>query len=179
MVGDINIDLLKDKKSELCEYLNTLAGIGIGSTISVPTRKEVMAGRLVSSCIDHISVRQSGATVKTAVISQELADHYFVGCQTGWHDAPVITPKDRQTINIIDKTTTDNLTSSYDWNTFLVSVSNTFLVSWSSAHVYAKFVDVHNSFMLKAQRAVTVRERTAAHVWLNANILAAIKDKEK
>lgn len=114
MVGGINIDLLKDEKSELCEYLNTLASIGIESTISVPTRKEVMAGRLVSSCINNILVRPLGVTVKSAVISQKLADHYFFGCQMAQHDAPVITPKDWQTINIIDKTTVDNLTSSYD-----------------------------------------------------------------
>lgn len=171
IVGDMNIDLLKYDKSEVCDYLNILASVGIESTISAPTREELMSGRLVSSCIDHILVRTLDVMVKSAVISQKLSDHYFVGCQMTWPNAPAVVSNDRKTIQITDKKILDNLVSSYDWASFLESVSY--------SDVYSNFMLVHDSIKAKAQRTVVVRKRRPEHVWLSPQILAAISDKEK
>lgn len=146
IVGDINIDLLKDHKTEVCDYLNTLATAGLESTVSAPTREEVVAGRLVSSCIDHIMLRTLDTMVTSAVISEKLADHYFVGCQLVWQDVKASPVADRQTVQITDNKILDSLVSSYDWSSLLESAS--------SSNVYFKFVDVHNSFKVRAQKTV-------------------------
>lgn len=170
IVGDINIDLLKDDKSEVCDYLNTLASAGIQNTISSPTREEFMAGRLVSSCIDHILVRTLDTTVRSAVISQKLADHFFVGCQMVWQRTSGCAKNSRQTLEIFDRHIMDSLASSYDWSSFLKTVSY--------SDVYRRFVVIHDSFKSKAQRNVVLKKRKSDCVWLSADILSAIAEKE-
>lgn len=81
LVGDINIDVAKQDRSDVCDYLNILANEGIESTIKAPTREEIISGKLVTSCIDHICVRAENTVTMSSVITEKLADHYFVGCQ--------------------------------------------------------------------------------------------------
>ncbi|CAN7952096.1 unnamed protein product [Ixodes pacificus] len=78
IVGDINIDLLKPFKSAVCDYLNILANYGIDSVIQTPTREEYLSDQMVSSCIDHINIRNSGVPILSAVIKYKLEDRYFV-----------------------------------------------------------------------------------------------------
>lgn len=77
LVGDRNIDIFKPSKSVVCDYLSLLADNGIRTTIPNPIRKEVVNGNLVSSCLDHINVRTTDASIHAAVIRRKLANHYF------------------------------------------------------------------------------------------------------
>lgn len=56
LIGDFNIDTLKPATSIVCDYLNLLAHFGLEVTIVSPTREELLSGRLVASCLDHINV---------------------------------------------------------------------------------------------------------------------------
>lgn len=71
LVGDFNIDTLKPVKFIVCDYLNLLSEYGIESTISLPTRKELLSGKLVVPFIDHINVRTPNITVRSAVFAQK------------------------------------------------------------------------------------------------------------
>ncbi|KAH9364767.1 hypothetical protein HPB48_019442 [Haemaphysalis longicornis] len=57
MTGDLNIDLLKNKKHIVVDYLNTLADVGVEAVIKLSTRIELLRDKLVSSCLDHVNVR--------------------------------------------------------------------------------------------------------------------------
>lgn len=81
MAGDLNIDTLRISKSFVCEFVSLLAENGIIPTILSPARDDVLNGNLVSSCLDHVNVRVSHASIHCAVILQKLPDHYFVACK--------------------------------------------------------------------------------------------------
>lgn len=169
IIGDFNIDILNGSKSNVCNYLNTLATHGIESVINCPTREEFLLGRLVSSCIDHINLRTSSTIVKSAVIKEKLADHYFVACR--WSIGVLKSRETSGRINVtgIDTTAFDKLVSAFDWNHFLRTVNYT--------DVYPKFVLVFKQFYERCRREIFVKKRNPDLVWLNANILDAIREK--
>lgn len=119
MLGDFNIDILKPAKSVVCDYLNILAEFGLANSIQAPTREEFLNGNLVTSCLDHINIRAHGISVKSAVVSQKLADHYFTACQL-ISKGPVQTACSKtRRIRIVDRKVFDKLIASYDWDNLL------------------------------------------------------------
>lgn len=80
LVGDINISFLAPTKSDPCDYLNVLSKLQIECIIEAPTREEFYGGKFIASCIDQVNIRASNATFMSAMVAQNLADHYFVGC---------------------------------------------------------------------------------------------------
>ncbi|CAN7985024.1 unnamed protein product [Ixodes hexagonus] len=168
-VGDFNIAILRVAKSTVCNYLNTLARHGIECSIDNPTREELLLGRLVSSCIDHVNVRTSAFIVKSAIVTEKLADHYFVTCHCS--DGPLLSHKLSNHIRVtrIDNGIFDQLVSAFDWNTFLESVVY--------SDIYQKYVLVFSQFYQASQKVVYYQKRNPDHSWLNANIPAAIRDK--
>ncbi|CAN7981541.1 unnamed protein product [Ixodes pacificus] len=169
IIGDFNIDILNGSKSNVCNYLNILATHGIESVINCSTREEFLLGRLVFSCIDHINLRTSSTVVKSAVIKEKLADHYFVACR--WSIGVLKSRETSSRINVtgIDTTAFDKLVSAFDWNHFLRTVNHT--------DVYPMFVLVFKQFYERCQREIFVKKRNPDLVWLNANILDAIREK--
>lgn len=169
LVGDFNIDTLTSSKSSVCTYLNILSGNGLSTLINAPTREEIRSGRLVVSCIDHINLRTNSQKVQSAIITLKLADHYFVACRW-FNDKPSPQHTSAGTrISVFDTAKFDCLVSSYDWNGFLQSVS--------SSDIYHKFVNILRNFDLSSRKVIYVKRRRPDHYWLNADILAAIKEK--
>lgn len=175
LIGDFNIDSLKSIKSSVCDYMTLLSGYGIECTILSPTREEILNGKLVSSCIDHINIRAPSMSVESAVITQKLADHYFTACRLSSNNSSM--NRDSASVNarkgyvqIVDNRKFDYLMSNYDWVNFL----NT--VNYSNA--YSKFVEVVSLFRDKSKRYIYVRQRRSDHVWLTPQILAAIKSRD-
>lgn len=118
LVGDFNIDTLKPSRSSVCDYLTLLSTYGLECLVQAPTREEFLGGSLVSSCIDHINVRASDAEIRAAVISQKLADHYFVACQLSFQ-IPVSRGNGWPLqIELVDRRCFDSLVQSYDWHVF-------------------------------------------------------------
>lgn len=69
IIGDMNIDLLKDDSTD---YINILASHGFTSCINVPTR----ITETTESCIDHVFIRSLNySRYKTAVITTDISDH--------------------------------------------------------------------------------------------------------
>lgn len=77
IIGDVNIDVLRNSSVSL-DYLNVLCSAGFEQKIDTPTREEFRDGTLVSSCIDHIFTRFQKFTVKSAVVTSKISDHYMI-----------------------------------------------------------------------------------------------------
>lgn len=150
LVADFNIDILKSTRSNVCDYLTLLSNHGISPIINVPTREEFTKGKLVFSCLDHIDIRSSGASVKSAVISQKLADHYFVACQI---DCGIVSGENKKPSNQIaniDSHVFDKLISSYDWEQ-LVTTAN-------CQTAYTKLVDAFAHFTEKSIKVIKTKK---------------------
>lgn len=170
LVGDFNIDILSTTNPIVCDYLNILSNAGLECVISTPTREEMLGTKLVSSCIDHISIRAPNIQVESAVILEKLADHYFVACRLTDNVAFKSECRASRKAEIIDIVLFDKLVASYDWKGFLRSVNTT--------NVYPMFVEVFNDFTESAKRTVILKKRRPNHQWLSPNILKLIKEKD-
>ncbi|XP_059048262.1 uncharacterized protein LOC131843606 [Achroia grisella] len=77
IVGDMNINLMEN--SLIGEkYKNMLCDSGLQSAINECTREEIVGGRLVSSCIDHVWVR-SRHRIAAHMLTCKISDHYMIG----------------------------------------------------------------------------------------------------
>ncbi|KAL4717483.1 hypothetical protein ACJJTC_000632 [Scirpophaga incertulas] len=61
---------------------------GFTKCINDITRKEILNGKSVESCIDHIYLRDPLANIYSCVIKQKISDHYFVVATVQWKHAP-------------------------------------------------------------------------------------------
>lgn len=170
LVGDINIDILNTSKSSVSDYLNILAHFGIECCIQAPTREELLQGRLVTSSIDHINIRTNEAEIRSAVISQKLADHYFIGC----HIIPIKSYRFSTTnalrISVVDQNKFDNLVSSFDWDGFVHTRK--------LEDLYPGLVEMLATFKESSKRYITIKKRRPDQAWLSTHILEAIKHKD-
>lgn len=170
VLGDINIDTLKPAKTTVCDYLNILSEFGLDCTIQAPTREEFFNGHFVSACLDHINVRAYGLQVKSAVISQKLADHYFTAVQLVSNTPPKNAGPETRQIEVVDRILFDKLISGYEWDILMRSSCQ--------EEIYSKFIHIWQNITGLSKRVVTVKKRHAEHLWLSNDIIAAIKYKE-
>lgn len=119
MLDDLNIDILTLDKPYVADYLTLLAEFGIECPIASPTREEILSGKMVCSCIDHVTVRTTSSDVYTAVISSKLADHYFVARQCVLFNSSQGIHSELRRISILDLKKFDNFLTSYNWTEFL------------------------------------------------------------
>lgn len=167
LVGDFNIDTSSPSRSTVCEYLTLLARFGIEHATQSPTREEYLDGKLVSSCIDHFNVRAPDTRVTSAVITQKLADHYFIACQLSSLESSSPDIKDIRRISVLDRSKFDALVSVHDWNSFPYSDS--------ASDNYTEFVRLFRSFKYASKKTIILKKRRTNQLWLNCAILAAIK----
>jgi hypothetical protein len=78
MMGDINI-CYRSASYGSVEYLDVLYSHGLYNTIHNNTRVELLNNNLVSSCIDHINIKDHNLDLLSYVIEEKVADHYLVG----------------------------------------------------------------------------------------------------
>lgn len=129
--------------------------------INAPTREEIRLDRLVSSSIDHICIRARNTEVMSSVITQKLANNFFIACQSGKIAGSKLETDNKRRIEIIDNKVLDRLISSYDW------------VSVSQFYVYARFAQCIKSF-----NGCQSEQCLPDHSWLNDDVLAAIKEND-
>lgn len=170
LIGDFNIDLIKQTKSFVCDYLTLLSRYGIESSVQTPTREEFLGNRLIVSCLDHVNIRVSNASAETAVIKQKLADHYFVACQLAFSNKNKQTSSMARQIEFVDITKLDSLVRSHDWHSYLSSANH--------INAYSKFLELFSSFKNSSKKRIHLKRRKANQVWLTADILSAIKGRE-
>lgn len=171
MIGDINIDLIKNQKPVVVEYLNTLADAGIEAMISCPTRVEYLGASLVSSCLDHVNVRAENDDVIPFVVEHKLSDHFFVGCRFISRSLQSVHhSRAGSEIEIVDNQKLDLLLKEYDWETFLSEVPE--------CSAYDSFVTIYGEMVNSCKKTVLLKQRKTDCPWMNRSILSAIAEKE-
>lgn len=61
--GDININLLNSSDQYVNSYENLLSEYGFTKCINDVTRKEILLGKIVQSCLDHIYIRANNISI--------------------------------------------------------------------------------------------------------------------
>lgn len=75
IIGDINIDILKESDAEVQDYLNIMYTNGFKSLVNKPTRVE----KDTNSCIDHIFLRSQCLRVESplpVILHSKITDHF-------------------------------------------------------------------------------------------------------
>lgn len=171
LIGDFNIDLLKSSKPIVSNYLNLLAEHGIESVVNKATREEMMLGKCTASCLDHVLIRAIDyEDVNSVLITEKIADHYFVGCQIS--SPEVLKPTETSTfIEIFDRTRFDRLVSEFNWNSVLMLSC--------PIKAYERFTQVFSEFKEASKKKVKVKKRKPYFCWLNDSVLQAIREKDE
>lgn len=86
--GDININILNKHDNNVLIYENLLAEFGFIKCINDVTRREIIRGKVVESCLDHIYIRSPMASIDSAVIKHKISDHYYISAAIEWKQAP-------------------------------------------------------------------------------------------
>lgn len=86
--GDININLLCRDDKHVILYENLMYEYGFIKCINDVTRREILMGQIVQSCLDHIYVRAINSNITSAVIKQKNSDHYFISAVVDWKRTP-------------------------------------------------------------------------------------------
>ncbi|CAN7992890.1 unnamed protein product, partial [Ixodes hexagonus] len=140
--------------------------------IHAPTREQLINDNLVKSCLDHIYVRAPNISLSSCVISQRLADHYFVACRfSACPSLSVSRPSegevkhDKIRISIINQRNLDDLITGFDWLTLIEHNP--------PEKVYEKFCEQLTIFE-KLSQGVMVKKRRRNYNWLNGDVIHAM-----
>lgn len=99
--------------------MNLLANFGIENTIVAPIREEFLNDELVTSCIDHLNFRTPDFnSVKAFVITNKLADHYFIGVRIYSSEHGQSHFSESRFVNILKGSSFNDLVYSYGWVSF-------------------------------------------------------------
>lgn len=175
LVGDFNLNTLCPTKGVVADYLSLLASHGIENTISVATREESVNGRVVRSCLDHIAVRVQNYSLAAYVITQRLADHYFVAChmasslplspQASCSDLPQAAVR----VEVTNQRKLDDLINAFDWYALTESKS--------ALDVYDDFCAQIKTFENMSKKLL-IRKRRKNYTWIDATVIRAIAERD-
>ncbi|KAL1447170.1 hypothetical protein WDU94_015563 [Cyamophila willieti] len=173
MIGDINICTLKNNSNNT-RYLNILNNSTLIPTIyKTITREEMVEGTLTTSCIDHINIRinnknQYNAT--SSVITDKVADHYFIALRVSKRDNGPRKRKPPEFIDIIDSRIVDSKILTTNWHD-LGQIEN-------PTELYNKIILQFNEIYMCATKTVQKKDNVRSLPWVNCKILQEINMKK-
>uniref|UniRef100_L7LW06 Putative tick transposon n=1 Tax=Rhipicephalus pulchellus TaxID=72859 RepID=L7LW06_RHIPC len=176
VVGDLNINILNSTTVTVSDYLSILSKYGLQSTINFPTREECIQTRLVSSCIDHIAMRAPNYSLRSCVIRQKLADHYFVACRLcgrlpmpSDENTEAINKSNELKIEIFNSKVFDQFIAQFDW--MQLTVGSNYSI------VYENFCEQLLKFERSSTYVITKKYRKN-YSWFTADIMRAISYRD-
>jgi hypothetical protein len=171
LIGDINIDIHhnNDGSTTSNEYINILSALGFQMGIKEPTREEIYADRITSSCIDHVNTRISPRSIETLLIKSKIADHYIIGFKI-FNIRQKISEYQTETIDIISSRITFDLIEQNNWNKYLNHQE--------PESVYKNIVKDFNDIYKQATIKITRKRQSNFHPWFNDEIKQNIRKKD-
>lgn len=173
MVGDINICLAK-KTSHATSYKNLLASQGLLPLIKSFTREEMLLGKPTFSCIDHINIRlRHKCEISSAVISEKIADHYFVTVQIYKNE---IRPTERRSlkqvryVKIRNEQKIQEKISQFNWS----EIEH----YQEPEQIYQKIVDIFQDIYEKHSSLKPRTKKDDLFPWVNYEIKVHIAEKK-
>lgn len=165
VIGDTNIDLIGNTNRAMEHYKNTLYQHGLQCTITDVTREEIVKGRVVRSCIDHLWVRSQRPVAESLLLTCKVSDHYLIGLR----------------IEVTDPT--DGQTSDKNKNSEKYIVSNKLVreklnsVQWSEfsecqnpAILYEKLCCVFSDIYASSQLVCKNNSIRVSQKWIDKNL---------
>ncbi|CAG9137648.1 unnamed protein product [Plutella xylostella] len=130
LLGDVNINIMNGHTNNIIrKYKDMMCGYGMQCGYEYPTREEIVDGRLVRSCIDHVWVRECVTVRDTSAAppppaayvlsSDKISDHYLSGlCLRLNSDGSSFTGR-KKTITVLDNKLVQEKLLSADWTAVL------------------------------------------------------------
>lgn len=91
--------------------------------------------------------------MKAAVVSEKLADHYFIACQISSKNKVKDSDKSLTEITITDQVQFDKLIDNYDWNGLLSTVE--------APKLYDRLVELFSEFSSLCTKKVIIKKTSA------------------
>lgn len=173
IIGDINI-CTKIKTKYGVEYLNALSSHGLVNTIYDYTREEFVLNELKLSCIDHVNIKiKNLKNVQSFLITNKVADHYFVGCSIGSTNI-------KEQLSALKKTKcVKTLIKSNIVKEELIKVDWEPLLKVSDPEqLYNEIKLKFESVYAKSSINIEINELDKIKPWIDGKIKDAIKEKE-
>ncbi|KAL1446696.1 hypothetical protein WDU94_005602 [Cyamophila willieti] len=175
MIGDINVCTLK-KATNNSRYLNILNNNTLLPSVTVPTREEMLEGVPTISCIDHVNYRLNRFyyTGKTAVITDKLADHYFIALEVNTRDGntnPNSRSVEPEYIQVIDKRKVQTEIEREDWES-LKQIEN-------PKDLCDQFTTKLNKIYDSSKKVVQKKNKKKSLPWVNARVEEEIEIRNR
>ncbi|XP_039298040.1 uncharacterized protein LOC120354689 [Nilaparvata lugens] len=169
IMGDMNIDILERNINPQSEsYLNILYTAGLQNGIKEPTREELYADHITSSCIDHINSRINPNQIETMIIKTKIADHYMIGFKLNGIGTETSVTDEK--IEVISDRLVGNMIRNTNWNDHLTSNDPT--------KIYDSIVQKFETIYAKATIKIRNKRDGKTQPWITEHIKDRIKMKD-
>lgn len=170
LVGDFNIDIISPDKFCVPDYLTLTSGYGFEHKISGVTREEPYGTRLSRSCLDHINVRIPDMDVISGIITQKVADHYFVVISVLRNEQSSVPKMNVESKYALDNGKVDKLVNGFDWDS---------LIQNDHSLTYDEFISQFQVIYRQCTKKINVRRRKVEKPWINSEIMELSLSKER
>lgn len=170
LAGDFNIDVRTAARSATAEYLNLLSGFGLENLIKDYTREEYLGNKLTKTCIDHIIVRINNLKKIAGVITQKVADHYFVAMTMLRGNDQLNLDQITEYKLILDNKKVDKAIRNRNWD---------HTAALDHLQAYESFVAQLNCIYEDSTIKVKIRKRKPQNCWIDKEILELCSEKDK
>lgn len=175
--GDINLNILNGHtNSAIRRYKDMLCKYGLQCAYDDVTREEVVSGRVVKSCVDHVWVRagaaghgRSAAAAASYVLSAgKISDHYLTGLIL--HSGEPMGTSDVTKKILINKLVQDKL-SAVDWDQ-IMSIDCPLLMYQRVSHTFS---DIYCS----SKKDVILKNKRLRQPWVSNTLELIIKRRDE
>lgn len=171
IIGDVNINSLNMQHAETLLYEDMLSECKLLNVINDVTREEIRDGRFITSCLDHILIKQSKpSNFSSNVVRCGISDHHLVCINIISREKTQLSTK--LTKSVLNNTAVQFNLRSIDWSELLKLKC--------PLQIYEKmcllFSDVYKNNMVTIRIRHTQHERCA---WITKEISNSIKHRDK
>lgn len=174
--GDININLLNSSDQYVNSYENLLSEYGFTKCINDVTRKEILLGKIVQSCLDHIYIRANNISINSAVIKYKISDHFFVSAVVEWKQTPTPRARDSRahapSKRVLDNKIVKQKLENVDFDS-LLSIE-------CPCELYSKFCGIFTDIYNESYKIVCTKNSERNNKpWIDNNLKAMIEEKDR
>jgi hypothetical protein len=169
VMGDINL-CYRNHHYGADNYVDVINSHGLSIHIQTPTREEILNNNITSTTLDHINSRIGLGYLKTFVIQQKIADHYFIGFSAIITSQINYTQNKDREINVISNKLVDRYIHTIDWNSKLnVQDPN---------RIYEDLISKFDKLYRKSTIKIKCPNSNRMNPWINNEIKANIIRKD-
>lgn len=169
MVGDINIDIMKENTVTTL-YLDTLTCNGMQLIINDYTREVI--NQNTRTCIDHLFVRMKNVytQLNSSIIKTNISDHYTIFFSYSYHEEITNRTKTTTQQTIVNNFKVNHLIRSTNWH----DIENTNPLEYYNA-INEKFKIIYESTKIKSRKTKT----RISSPWISEELMQNCRTRDK